>query len=192
MKKVKWGINKFGKMLFALTVVTFTGGLVVEAVETPIEIKLTSGGLSLGTIPNLSFEGEIGEGVYSLEDNSNLNVQVSDFRGNGAGWQLQVAMSELTYDDNGTPRTLEGAELIFLGSGVPIGTDNYASESPAGVSNVEIVPGGAARPVMTAANNSGMGTWGQEFNDVTLKVPNDSFIGDYTGILTWTFGDAPS
>lgn len=71
-------------------------------------------------------------------------VQVSDLRGTGAGWNLQV---------------------------------NYDAQN-----------------IMSAAANTGLGTWAYEMEpgNVTLKVPSGNLVGDYTATLVWTLSDAPA
>lgn len=123
----------------------------------------------------------------------NPNVQVSDLRGTGDGWTLFVTASEFTDGKN----TLKGA-TITLPEGTPKTTNGNISEAPT-TYGVELVTDGTSDPVrvMKAFEDTGMGTWADEFEDneedkyVTLSVPAGNYAGDYEATLTWTLSDAP-
>lgn len=118
-------------------------------------------------------------------------AQVSDLRGSGAGWHLQV-----NYDAEkpgfvaANNQVLKGAELT-LPAGTAKSTDDNQSAAP--TANTVTV-GNDAQNIMDAASATGLGTWADEMStqDVRLKVPSGNMQGDYTATLVWTLTDAPA
>ncbi|MGN8982712.1 WxL domain-containing protein [Enterococcus villorum] len=118
-------------------------------------------------------------------------AQVSDLRGSGAGWHLQV-----NYDTEKpgfvttNNQVLKGAELTFP-AGTTKSTQDNQSAQP--VANTVIV-GNEAQNIMDATSMTGLGTWVDDMNtqDITLKVPSGNMQGDYTATLVWTLTDAPA
>ncbi|EOH89033.1 WxL domain-containing protein [Enterococcus villorum] len=118
-------------------------------------------------------------------------AQVSDLRGSGAGWHLQV-----NYDTEKpgfvttNNQVLKGAELTFP-AGTTKSTQDNQSAQP--VANTVIV-GNEAQNIMDATSMTGLGTCVDDMNtqDITLKVPSGNMQGDYTATLVWTLTDAPA
>jgi len=132
-----------------------------------------------------SHELSSGTQIYTLERNENPFVQVSDFRGTGQGWVLQVKASEFINDEN---KVLKGAELSLpAGTVSPYGENqSIKPESKAVVLSNELAE------IMVATQDGGMGTWANEFDkeSVTLTVPSGNYAGDYQAEITWTLTDA--
>lgn len=116
-------------------------------------------------------------------------AQVSDLRGTGAGWNLQVNYETEKGFTSGE-KTLNGAELT-LPAGTTVTAEGNQSALP--VTN-EVTVNGQAQNIMTAAANTGLGTWADEMTteNVSLKVPSGNLVGDYTATLVWTLSDAPA
>ncbi|OQO71146.1 hypothetical protein BH747_03895 [Enterococcus villorum] len=118
-------------------------------------------------------------------------AQVSDLRGSGAGWHLQV-----NYDTEKpgfvttNNQVLKGAELTFP-AGTTKSTQDNQSDQP--IANTVTV-GNEAQNIMDATSMTGLGTWVDDMNtqDITLKVPSGNMQGDYTATLVWTLTDAPA
>ena len=117
-------------------------------------------------------------------------VQVSDLRGTGAGWNLQVSYDTEKPGFTSEDKTLSGAELTLPSGTAKSVADNKAT--PPATS--EVVVNDAAQNIMTAAANTGLGTWADEMDtaNVSLKVPSGNLVGDYTATLVWTLSDAPA
>lgn len=144
---------------------------------------------------------------------SKRNIQVTDTRGTGAGWNLQIKQSELTDTTTtpGTTNTLKGAYITLNNGKVVAGNDNAAAQADstlfptldtyaADASNK-----GDFQKIMTATKGQGMGTFKTYYNtdasgaekadadanDIQLVVPSGSYAGSYQGTVTWALSDGP-
>lgn len=144
-----------------------------------------------------------------LASTTRQNVQVTDKRGTGTGWKLQVVQSSLTNGkENDELKILKGAYINF-----PVGTvvrgKGVQAEATApiasSISTKNII--GTAQPLVTAAsdNDAGMGTWKTYYNvkteadpevakteDITLYVPSGNYADEYSGTVTWQLLDSPT
>lgn len=121
----------------------------------------------------------------------NPNVQVTDKRGEGQGWNLQVTTADFV-DQKDAKKILKGAELSL-----PVGTATPA------IGNISVAPSvnavvlsstnAKAQTIMAANKNNGLGTWMDKFNasEVKLTVPAGNLAGEYVSTLTWSLLDAP-
>lgn len=121
-------------------------------------------------------------------------VQVTDNRGTRAGWELQVKQEE---EFKKGESTLAGAELSLINGEV-----NSASAT-SGVTATDIVfdNHNELYPVLTAVNESGAGTFTNQFGeivdgkatDVSLYIPAGLVIeeGKYSTTLNWVLVDTP-
>ena len=118
-------------------------------------------------------------------------AQVSDLRGSGAGWHLQV-----NYDTEkpgfvtANNQVLKGAELTFPAGTTKSIQDNHSAQPVANTVTV----GNEAQNIMDATSMTGLGTWVDDMNtqDITLKIPSGNMQGTYTATLVWTLTDAPA
>jgi hypothetical protein len=165
--------------------------------DTPTNSNTPTGNvgvLRIDYISNIDFGTQTISGkteTYKASKPSLLTeAQVSDLRGSGAGWHLQV-----NYDTekpgfvSANNQELKGAELTL-----PAGTAKSTADNQSAVPTAAAVTvGNDAQEIMGAASAAGLGTWADEMNtqDVTLKVPSGNMQGDYTATLVWTLADAP-
>lgn len=153
-----------------------------------------TGDLRIDYISNIDFGTQTISGkteTYIAEKPASLTEsQVSDLRGTGAGWHLQVNYDTEKPGFTSEDKTLSGAELTLPSGTAKSVADNKAT--PPATS--EVVVNGAAQNIMTAAANTGLGTWADEMDtaNVSLKVPSGNLVGDYTATLVWTLSDAPA
>ena len=124
-------------------------------------------------------------------------IQVSDRRGTAAGWTVTAQATEFSNTEN-TP-TLEGSILTFTNGSVISPNSSLTPPSPSG--EIILNAGGDAAIVVSAAENTGIGTWitrwfpseEAELNDnVTLTIPaGTASEGKHEATITWTLTDAP-
>ncbi|MDG4588715.1 WxL domain-containing protein [Enterococcus faecium] len=153
-----------------------------------------TGDLRIDYISNIDFGTQTISGkteTYIAEKPASLTEsQVSDLRGTGAGWHLQVNYDTEKPGFTSEDKTLSGAELTLPSGTAKSVADNKAT--PPATS--EVVVNNAAQNIMTATANTGLGTWADEMDtaNVSLKVPSGNLVGDYTATLVWTLSDAPA
>ncbi|MEB4619869.1 WxL domain-containing protein [Enterococcus sp. E4-223] len=153
-----------------------------------------TGDLRIDYISNIDFGTQTISGkteTYIAEKPASLTEsQVSDLRGTGAGWHLQVNYDTEKPGFTSEDKTLSGAELTLPSGTAKSVADNKAT--PPATS--EVVVNDDAQNIMTAAANTGLGTWADEMDtaNVSLKVPSGNLVGDYTATLVWTLSDAPA
>lgn len=195
-------------------------------VEIQPELPGTTGPLSIVKVAHMDF----GSQVISNQDQTYNMVaemqplretgelvpyvsfaQVQDVRGNNAGWNLQVSMSEFT--SNTQNNTLTGAEIEFVDSRIQyegINQDNAPGNHAAGL---VLSPNNSAVSVMTADSGKGAGAssvvWGDQadlnaqFADENVEVVENDMIRlsvpgstakdatTYTSILSWELTSTP-
>ncbi|MEI5994502.1 WxL domain-containing protein [Candidatus Enterococcus mansonii] len=132
-----------------------------------------------------------GESIYSATSD-HPNVQVTDNRGEGKGWTLQVTSSQFT-DVTDVKKTLKGA-VLTIPTGELKTTEGNVSEKPTAKEVHLTTDKPTAEVLMVATDKTGMGTWEDLFNaeKVTVKVPAGNFSGEYVSTLTWTMLDTPT
>lgn len=138
--------------------------------------------------------------VYSSKSKKPF-IQVSDFRGTGAGWTVTAKASNFS-SDGGTTASLPGAVLTFK-NGAVISPD--VSDAPIPEQTVTLnADGTASSKVVSAKPGTGKFTWltkwfGVTPNDVnslndnvTLTIPaGAASVGAHEATVTWTLTDAP-
>ncbi|WP_207120944.1 hypothetical protein IGJ55_002931 [Enterococcus sp. AZ170] len=152
-----------------------------------------TGALTIDNVSPLLFgEHKIdgGKAEFSTETVA-PNVQVSDRRGEGQGWNLQVRMSEFA-DKTDDTKILKGAELSIPAGTVGKSEGNIAL--PPETKDVVIAGSiDSAQTIFSAKEKTGLGTWTNEFDasQVKLMVPAGNLKGDYQATMTWSLLDAP-
>ncbi|MBC1501330.1 WxL domain-containing protein [Listeria weihenstephanensis] len=172
----------------------------------------TPGPLSIDYISNIHFGKQKISGnditYYADSDHIKINstgvikavpnyIQITDDRGNNAGWKLTVQQDSPF--KNGT-HTLKGAILKFnnpKADSVKVGSLNKPRMKAITLDST----GANASEAISAAENQGMGTWVHLYGasaaigkrSITLDVPGEvpKVEGLYKTTLTWTLGDVP-
>ena len=129
------------------------------------------------------------------------NIQVTDTRGTGAGWDLQIKQSPLV---NANKEELKGAYISMMAGKVEAGSQNVSPELAPTTQAYgdEGTLNSSLAPIFTAAKGNGLGTWISWYNstaedpkgtvtDVQLNVPSGNKTGDYSGTVTWVLNDNP-
>lgn len=133
-------------------------------------------------------------GLIATLQNTHAMVQVTDARGNGNGWTLQLKPDELVGEQNGS--TIDDGYL-YLGSLAINKSSDNASASP--VSKTLKIPLGTYENIVVAPVNTGLSTWtigfNQDSDSPTQLVLNDisnAPADHYVGSLSWSLTNAPS
>lgn len=168
-----------------------------DGVTNPVEPTVPPGGtvnkgvLTLDNIAPLLFSTHKLDGkkqVYtSVVENS--NIQVSDKRGEEAGWHVQVSQTPFI-DKVDNTKVLKGTTLVLPAGVVKAADSDNVSLAPT-VSSVEVNADLAT--LMSSAKGTGAGTWLTVFdkNEVKLTVAAGNKKGEYMSIVTWALMDAP-
>lgn len=122
----------------------------------------------------------------------NPNIQVTDSRGTGKGWALQVKSSEFIDQEDAT-KTLAGAE-IHLPTGTLKTDDNNVSLIPEVKEIVLGTKDAEVQTMITAGEKAGLGSWVNTLDaeKVELVVPAGNLTGDYISTVNWSLLDAPA
>lgn len=132
-----------------------------------------------------------------LAQSGQYNIQVTDSRGTGAGWNLRIKQSELV-DTQDQSKKLVGAYIQLQNGEVKAGKDNVRPElTPtivdytADASNKE-----QFATILNATKGNGLGTWKYLLNQkdsegILLHVPSGNMAGSYQGTVTWELSDSP-
>ncbi|MCD5003500.1 WxL domain-containing protein [Enterococcus saccharolyticus] len=123
-------------------------------------------------------------------------VQVTDNRGNEAGWTLKVNQEGQFTSVSG--KELTGAVITFSNGNVVTASD---SGKPVGAATIVLNSNGSQSNVMSASKGNGAGTylfdWGTDAKtaaeSITLSVPGSTtkYAEKYSTNLTWTLTDVP-
>lgn len=196
------------------------------------EFQVTPGKLKLDAVPDLNFgtteveeiatkdvtllpliDKEVTSGgnvtskdMTAKNGNADLNLQVSDFRGGTAGWNLTAALGNFTANiaksdksntvdneiSNGTPAHLSGVELKLVVK--DNGSNNKVSQVNGANASATLEQNNGATPLLSAAKDSAEGLGLNRFSaekDSTLKIPKDPEIkaATYQADITWTLGN---
>jgi len=161
--------------------------------ETEASVSFTAGELKLESVPMLNFGShDISHEEQVLEAvNVSPNVQVSDLRGNGNGWDLVVSLTP--FQLNGGGQTLQAASIQF-DSPVVSAVNGNVGTPPSAVSRITLTSDSTETPVMSAESGEGMGVWslGWDNEDVKLTVkPGTAQEGTSVATLNWSLQTTP-
>ena len=188
----------FALLLGTLTIATPQNAYAALEQGSTAQVEFKAGELSLVKVAEFDFGAQdIASGTNHYNATSvGDDIQVSDLRGNGKGWDLNVSLSELTNTTNGKP--LAGAYVTLSGTKIAgvDDTDESVVTAPTSPStaSLQINSDGEETLIFTADTNAGLGVWGitTELTDATLTVlPGTAYVGDYEADLTWTLQSTP-
>lgn len=162
--------------------------------QTEASVSFTAGELKLESAPVLDFGSHPISNVeqtYAAESVS-PNVQVSDLRGGGNGWELYVSLSPFALEGSGTT-TLKAATIRFTSPTVSA-LNSTVGTPPSAAADVILTSDSTETPILTAEANEGMGVWGLVWSaaNTTLTVkPGTAQEGKSVASLTWTLQNTP-
>lgn len=148
------------------------------------------GSLKLTAVPVLDFgKKEITDQALTMDQIADGTVSVSDSRGTGAGYAVDVALT--------TPFTFE--KHILAGSTLTLKNADGSSQNGDNNSVLDtksaILTATSPAPsenIITAAQDQGLGNWNYKISGSTLKVLSGAYVGKYEGELTWTLKTSPN
>lgn len=155
-----------------------------------VELKLTS-----GTVTN--DDTVTSKGKTAKNGDSDLKLQVSDYRGGTSGWNLTANLSDFK-TTSGAGATLKAAELNLA-------YKDDGSDNPINASSAKLTPG-VGSPVLSANETDGKtglglnkfeivlpteSTDGTKVEGTTLSFDKTSTVkaGTYQADITWTLGN---
>lgn len=138
--------------------------------------------------------------VQSATTDFTNGLKVTDARGTGAGWKIQVSASQFSDGTNTLPKsslTLKNADDINAGY-----SDSGYSPAPAddtGFTGSVVIDDGTLHPFVDAASGAGMGKWNIGWstgnNNLSL-VLHPAFTKTsataYSSTITWTLAVVPN
>lgn len=154
------------------------------------------GQLTLDYVSNLRF------GTYQIKQggltatakNTHAMVQITDGRGNGNGWTLQLKPSAMVGEQTGS--VLKDGYL-YLGTQAIRKPSGNVSDAP--LSKTLRIPLDTYENITVAPKNTGMSTWTIGFNQYTssptqlvLNDTTNAAADHYVGSLSWSLTNAPS
>lgn len=154
------------------------------------------GQLVLDYVSNLRFgTHELRQGgLTATAKNTHAMVQVTDGRGNGNGWTLQLKPGFLVGES--TSSTISQGYL-YMGTYAIRKPSNNVSAPP--IAKTQRIPLGQYANIVTAPQNTGLSTWtiglNQDVNSPTqLVIPDlsNTLADHYVGSLDWSLTNAPS
>jgi hypothetical protein len=167
----------------------------VETKGSTAKVEFDGGELSLAQVTTFDFgtqdiSSSTADHTATSVDN---DIQVSDLRGNGKGWDLNVSLSDFVHATNS--KKLNGAYVTLSGTQVA-GVNGTIGTAPTSTSteSLKIDADGSELPIFVAATDAGMGVWGitTELTDATLTVlTGTAYAGAYEANLTWTLQTTP-
>ncbi|MHC9533413.1 WxL domain-containing protein [Dellaglioa sp. L3N] len=118
-----------------------------------------------------------------------VDAQISDARGTGSGWSLQVSLKSpfQTSKEDGA-HLLQGAVLTI---GTSEATSNGDGVSPSELNN-QVTLNDAAQPTVTASQSEGMGTWNMPHTASLTVSPMANYIGTYSATIDWSLVNGPA
>lgn len=169
-----------------------------------------TGALTIDYLSNLNFGTDIaltGRTVSAnVVDETTRFFQVSDLRGTGTGWQLNVTLGDFV---NGT-KSIKGASITFKNGEVRSSNESQTEQAATvpvddGSNQIKLSAGATeVTPMLKATAGNGRGTWLAAYptpasstvgnSNIVFSAPTTSIDANtaYTSTLTWQLQDSPS
>ncbi|KRK94602.1 WxL domain-containing protein [Levilactobacillus acidifarinae] len=121
--------------------------------------------------------------TVGLNSNNATTLGISNQLGTGEPWYVSAQLGTFTSTDS-NKRTLEEATLNFA-------PDSTTGSDPVKLSSTNLIAGGSAAPLLSAAKDTGMGDVATSLAKTTLTLPKVTYAGTYTAQLTYTLTTGP-
>ena len=193
----KTKIGGLALSLILLFAVTVQPAFAVEAdsEETNATVTFVAGNLELVSVPEFNFGSQTissATETYTMT-NTVVPVKVSDARGSGEGWSLNVSLSPFMLED-GETESLQGAYIQIENATVSAVNGTIGDAPAVAGASLQIDSDNSETPVFSAALNAGRGVWQMNWSmgDASLVVlPGTAHPGLSTATLTWSLQAAP-
>ncbi|WP_207696226.1 hypothetical protein DOK67_0002042 [Enterococcus sp. DIV0212c] len=169
--------------------------------EEPIGPGTGSGDFTINAVSDFAFgQIKIGEvGTATVATGKKLGIEVVDDRGTGAGWNVQVAMTNFSSTVQGNTDTIVKGWKLEIPKGKVTSKQGDLVNAP-DTSAVTLDTAGTAKTVFSAAKDKGLGRYTNIFMDdktaatdgVRLTIPSYAKVGKYKADLTWILANAPA
>lgn len=154
-------------------------------------IKKSTDNLTMATPPSFDFGSlMISSQPVVAQSKGNEDLKITDLRGSGAGWKVQVQMTDFVDSDN-PALVLTGAKLELAPIGITANDTNNSTGVPSS-NNIDV--NDSLQTLIAANTGDGMGAWTADFasnNSAQLTIPANSKKGNYTTTITWVLSDTP-
>lgn len=181
-----------------LIICNFEMPMDVKAENTNASVLINGGLLEFSAVPvNVTFNPVTLNGIVQIVDFDFTGFSVTDARGTGVGWKMQVSASQFAVD--ATKKLPIGSLSLKPPSGFTAGYDNPSPSPTVGgtYSVPQVIDGQDERVIVTAVADAGMGKWNINWdeatnNDLTLTLnPATTKVGNYVSTITWTLSTGP-
>lgn len=156
-------------------------------------VNLEAGDMSV-TGPSFNFGTlTIGQNVAGTHVNQTANqlLTMTNFTGSSDPWTVTASLTAMNNTDGAALPA--GASLSFVGQGAVAVAGTTAKAPTNGGTAVNVVTGGDAGAIETAAAGEGMGQYTDDYTQSTLTIPTagaDSVkAGTYSGVITYTMSN---
>lgn len=172
-----------------------------EEPEEPIGPGTGTGDFTINAVSNFKF-GKIKmgtAGIAEVKENEKLGIEVIDERGTGAGWNVQVSMTNFVSTDEGNKDEIAKGWVLFIPQG-EIKSKSGDMQNPPVSKRIGILSPNTNTPILIADKNKGLGRYTSIFMDdkvkdvnqaVSLVIPPYAKIGQYKAELTWSLINGP-
>lgn len=184
MFSIKSRFTRLSAGLVLTTVVALSAALPAFADQG--SVVLTGGALAVTTAPgDVTFAPKQLTGVTQTTNGTVGSFTVTDARGSGAGWIVQVQASRFTSTTVATHKLDAGSLSMTKPS---VAADGTTSAAPSVDDGPFVIDNGSPQTIATADTDAGMGVY--NFGVVTPSVltltlkPNQTYAETYTSNLT--------
>lgn len=151
-------------------------------------LTVTGGSLTMSAVDNPAFPGVTLDGT-AQSVNDDIDIDVQDLRGTGAGWHLEVTSTTFTDGGNTLPTTAMSI------TGVASACDGTTCTDPTNGNSYSItVPADATAPTAVEFFDAAAGTGLGDFTitpTFSLAVPATTYAGTYNSTVTLTVANTP-
>jgi len=186
MPQVKKEIKIIKKQIISVLILFFMFVMIFSTInvgwaaenDTNLAQNITAGSLGMASPGNLNFTN-IALTDSQQNSNTNLNgVNVTDYRGSAAGWNLTV------YADN----LVAGTNNIDVTARLNVTPGQVSSDDEAAAGSPFMMPNdsGSAVTLMNAAPDNGTGLSNITNSVFMLNIESTDLVGTYTATMTFT------
>lgn len=167
---------------------------VLAAGTASAENVVITGGLLAMSSPTVgNFAGVTLDGTNKTTTAAATTFIVTDPTGTGAGWHVTAAATQFCSGIVALGACTTGRSLAngSLSHGAPAAEIAGAGSNTTALTRSAAVVDGSSGTIVSAALNTGMGTYTVGASTLTLSVPASAYAGTYVSTLTYTVASTP-